>query len=122
MGIVSVLGMFGGLALLVVIALKINALRKEEPDEDIAWGLKLGVAGCLFAVVLGVTGIVNNYFVKIETPFDPPAAELPAKEGPKEPIEVPEVKSVAKPDPMKDAKDDHHKALDEFGKQPEADK
>lgn len=114
MGIVSVVVLAGSVALLIVVALKINEIRREEPDEDIAWGLKLVTAALLFGVLVSGVWVVNNHFVKIETPFDPPAAELP--EGP-EPVADPEPPVIKAPEersPVDEAKDEHREALDEF--------
>ena len=115
MGIVSIVALFGGFALLIIVAVKIDALRREEPDENLAWGLKLGVAACLFVLLLGVAGIINNYFMKIETPFDPPAAELPEKGREVPEPEPAKIKTPEKRDLVKKAKEEHRKQLDEFG-------
>lgn len=114
MGIVSVFGVACGLAALVVFVVKVNALRREQDDPEVSFGLKILVAAGILMIAAGILGIVNNHFVKIESPFGPPAADLPYKASPRGPSRRPEVKPAERPDPMGEAKDEHREALDEF--------
>lgn len=114
MGVVSVVVFAGFVALLVVAALKINEVRKRQDDEDVGWALKLATAAFLFGVVVSGVWVVNTYFVKIETPFDPPGAELSERPAPVADPEPTEIKPTEKSDPVKEAKDEHREALDEF--------
>lgn len=114
MGVVSVFGMFASLAFLVVAIVKINRLRREEPDEDVAWGLKVAVAAGVTILVGSILGITNNYFHKIDTPFAPGQAELADKPEPVKDPEPVKIKAPEKRDLVKGAKDEHRKALDDF--------
>jgi hypothetical protein len=114
MGIVSVFAVLCGFAALVVFVVKMNRLRKDQEDPEVDFGLKILMAAGILMMGAGVLGIINNYFVKIETPFSAPAADLPEKEAPRDPGQRPQITPAEKPDPMKGAKREHRDALDEF--------
>jgi hypothetical protein len=115
-GIVSVVVVFGSFALLAVLTFKMNAMREEQESAEIAWWMKLATAIGMFGLLVGGVGIYNSFFQKIETPFDPPAADLPPVPAEVAEPEPPAIEKPEQSDPVGDAKDEHRDALDEFEK------
>jgi len=118
MGIISLTLLFAGIGFLFALQNRVNKIAKEEGDDNVAWTMRWGAKFCGLIAILGLVGVIDSYIYKLPNPVGPPAAELP-KETPKEEIDVPPIKEIEKPDPMKDAKEGHRKDLDEFGKKPE---
>ena len=119
MGIVSIISVVAGLAFMVALYRRINVIADEEGDEyeHVSWALRWGARFCALVAVLGVVGIVDSYIYKLPSPFEPGEAELPARHKAQAPAELPEIKTAEKPDPMKDAKDQHDEALEEFSRE-----
>jgi len=113
MGIISLTLLFAGIGFLFALQKRVDKIAKEEGDDNVAWTLRWGAKFCGLIAILGLVGVVDSYIYKLPNPIEGPSADLP-KETPKEDIVVPEIKKVEKPDPMKDAKADHEKAIDEF--------
>jgi hypothetical protein len=113
MGIISITLLAAGIGFLFALQKRIEKIADEEGDEHVSWTLSWGSRFCGLIAVLGLVGVIDSYVYKLPNPFDGPTADLQA-DTPKEEIDVPPIKKVEKPDPMKDAKDEHEKALDEF--------
>jgi hypothetical protein len=113
MGIISITLVAAGIGFLFALQKRIAKIAKEEGDDNISWTLSWGSRFCGLVAFLGLVGVVDSYVYKLPNPFDGPTADLPA-DTPKEEIAVPPIKKVEKPDPMKGAKEQHEKDLDEF--------
>lgn len=116
MGIVSLIALAAGIGFFISLRHKINQLAEEEKDRDVSWMLRWGARFSALIAVLGIVGMVDSYIYKFPNVFQPPEAELPAKSEAAD-MEVPDIKPADKPDPMKDAKAEHRKDLDEFEQQ-----
>ena len=118
MGIISLTLLFAGIGFLFALQKRINKIAKDEGDDNVAWTMRWGAKFCGLVAVLGLVGVLDSYVYKLPNPVGAPSADL-QKETPKVEIDVPPIKKAEKPDPMKDAKEQHRKDLDEFGKKPE---
>lgn len=116
MGIVSVIAIAAGIGFLIALRRQINKAADEEGDEQVSWGLRWAARGCALVAILGVVGVVDAYVYPLPSPFEAPAADLPAKSEAPEPREDTEKPSAAASDPMKDAQEQHREALDDFEK------
>lgn len=116
MGIVSVVALVAGIAFLISLQRYMNRLADQECDEDVAWWIRWGARASALVALVGALGVVDAYVYDFPSPFEAPEAELPDKAEPALPAERPEIREVAKPDPMGDAREDHGKAMDDFEK------
>lgn len=115
MGIVAVISLAAGLGFLLSLQLFLKKQAVEEDDENASWVLTWGSRLCAIIALCGAVGVVDAYVYPLPSPFAPEEAELPDKpEKPAEQAEAPEIKKAEKPDPMKAAKEQHAKDLDEF--------
>jgi len=119
MGIVSVIAVVAGLAFFLDAYRRIGEIADEQGDEHVSWALRWGARFAALVAVLGAVGLVDSYIYPLPSPFAPGEAELPERHEPAAPTELPEIEPAAKPDPMKDAKEQHDAALDEFTRKAE---
>jgi hypothetical protein len=117
MGIVSVISVVAGLAFMVALHRRMNLIAEEEGDEHVSWLIRWGARASLLVALLGTVGLVDAYIYQLPSPFDPDEIELPAEHEPSTAAEAPEIKPAEKPDPMKEAKDQHDEALEEFSRE-----
>ena len=116
MGIVSIILLVATIVGVVLFALKLREVsEREEAHPDAVWALRVTVA-VLAVLALSLTfDIVDSYFYKIRTPFDPPVVEgMPERARPAPETEIPAIKPAEKPDPMADAAQEHEDQLDDF--------
>ena len=116
MGIVSIIAVAAGIGFLFALRRKINEIADEEKDEHLSWVYTWGARLSGLIAVLGIVGIVDNYIYELPNPLERDGIELPDEPTNVEPAKDVEIKPAAKPDPMKDAQEDHQDAMDDFEK------
>lgn len=120
MGIVSIIAVAAGIGFLFALRRKINEIAEEEKDDRLAWVYTWGARLSGLIAVLGIIGIVDSYIYELPNPLERDGIELPDKPTNVEPVEDVEIKPASKPDPMKEAQEDHQGAMDDFEKRAKA--
>lgn len=115
MGFVSVVALAAGIAFLVSLQRHMNRLADEEQDRDVSWWIRWGARASAVLALLGALGVVDAYLYDLPTPFEPPEAELPPRHVPDpRDADLPDIEQAEKPDPMRDSRERHRDALDDF--------